>query len=166
MNSNEWLRCFKFRISIRGGHCDYSPRTLRRRAASLPAGTEINHESLITFGVRPRCDPCCCGVKRHLPWHHAVCPLARKRFHISGVYWIIVNPNGSVGSSIQERMAELCTDKWEQLPYPSAQGGEMTPSASVPNIRRFVCCVAASRNALQPLSCLLSPTLITCTFAE
>jgi len=101
---------FKFIISVRGGHCGYSHRTLRRRAASLPAGAEKNHESLITVGVWPRCGPCCSGVKRHLPWHE-VCKVVRRGFIISGVYCIIVNPNGSVGSSIMEQMAELFTDK-------------------------------------------------------
>lgn len=65
-----------------------------------------------------------------------------------------------------EQMAELFADKWEQLPYPSLQGGEMTPTARVANIRRFVCGVATSLNALQHHSCLHSPTLITYTCAE
>ena len=107
MNSNERLGCFKFIISIRVGHCGYSPRTLRRRATLLPAATEKNHESLITVGVRPRCDPCCGGVERHLRWHLAVCPVARNGFSICGVYCIIVLRNGSVGSAITEQTAEL-----------------------------------------------------------
>lgn len=63
--------------------------------------TEKNHEGLIIVGVWPRCDPRCSGVKRHLPWHHAVSTVARKGFSISDIYCIIVNPNGSVDSSIK-----------------------------------------------------------------
>jgi hypothetical protein len=39
-------------------------------------------------------------------------------------------------------------------------------TARVANIRCFVCGIATSRNALQHLSCLHSPTLITYTCAE
>jgi hypothetical protein len=63
-------------------------------------------------------------------------------------------------------MTELFTAKCEHLPYPSVEGGEVTPSVRVPNIRHFVCGVAASRNAQQTPLCLLSPTLMTCTCAE